>query len=401
MGNCLTCPCLFQWGPRAERYLPKETALGRSYGNFKGKVIVVGAGAAGLAAARVLEENGIEYTVLEASDRLGGRAKDVAADFADFSIGLGAEWIHNTPRILDIISGTAGASVELEFVPQKLEDVYSSRDGKKLYKVSKILLSAAFFFFPEYKFKQTTWFQFIRRHFGDKVKRIRYNEQVVNVNYSGKVIEVKSASGSTFVADKVLIAVPIGVLKAGDISFIPEMGKFKKSAIESINFMPAIKGFLKFSEKFYPDVIEITNPSSSFKGMKLFYDAARKKEASDRVLGFIVQGDAAEAYYSLGSESDIVSALVKELDGMYPGVASRTYTGDHVVQDWGRHEFTKGSWVESTEIKREAVAALNAPLDNKVYFAGEANDTTRQLALPGAILSGLSAIDAMLTVPCD
>ena len=86
---------VFQWGPRAKRHLPERTALQDTY-DYQGEVLIIGAGAAGLAAARVLEQNQIQYTILEASHRHGGR---LMADttFADFPIDLGAEWIHNNP----------------------------------------------------------------------------------------------------------------------------------------------------------------------------------------------------------------------------------------------------------------------------------------------------------------
>ena len=66
MSSCL------QWAARAENKLPKKTALQKKY-DFDGKVIIVGAGASGLAAAKILEQNHIDYTVLEAANRYGGR----------------------------------------------------------------------------------------------------------------------------------------------------------------------------------------------------------------------------------------------------------------------------------------------------------------------------------------
>ena len=52
----LVAPRVFQWGSRAVRYLPGQAAASRAH-EFGGTVIVVGAGAAGLAAAKALEDS--------------------------------------------------------------------------------------------------------------------------------------------------------------------------------------------------------------------------------------------------------------------------------------------------------------------------------------------------------
>src|SRR5438477_1201968 len=57
------------------------------------RVVVVGAGAAGLAAARTLYDEGYAVTVLEARDRVGGRAF-TSFDIAPHPVELGAEFIH-------------------------------------------------------------------------------------------------------------------------------------------------------------------------------------------------------------------------------------------------------------------------------------------------------------------
>lgn len=58
------------------------------------RVIVVGAGAAGLTVARVLHDAGVEVTVLEARDRIGGRTWTAAVGPA--TVDLGAAWVHGT-----------------------------------------------------------------------------------------------------------------------------------------------------------------------------------------------------------------------------------------------------------------------------------------------------------------
>ena len=80
---------------------------------------------------------------------------------------------------------------------------------------------------------------------------------------------------------------------------------------------------------------------------------------------------------------------------MYDGVASRSFTGDYRIEDWGRKEYTKGTWVEGFKIKPSTLKLLNEPLEEKVYFAGELHDVNRQLGVPGAVLSGYNAVDRM------
>jgi len=74
-------------------WIGSEAALG-SVPSAK-RVIVIGAGVSGLAAAKSLQESGAEVTVLEARDRIGGR---VFTDRAAFRapVEVSAEYIHGT-----------------------------------------------------------------------------------------------------------------------------------------------------------------------------------------------------------------------------------------------------------------------------------------------------------------
>ncbi|MFM9985250.1 MAG: FAD-dependent oxidoreductase, partial [Flavobacteriales bacterium] len=86
---------------------------------YKGRVIVVGAGAAGLYAAYLLYLQGADVIILEASDRIGGRIRTLK-DFADFPIELGAEEIHGERSLLHDIALAGGA----QFVEDETRDFY-------------------------------------------------------------------------------------------------------------------------------------------------------------------------------------------------------------------------------------------------------------------------------------
>jgi len=381
----------FKWAARAENKLPEETALHKTY-NYEGKVIIVGAGASGLAAAKVLERNDIDYVILEATDRYGGRLKKDTT-LADFPIDVGAEWLHSAPITLNKLKGKRGSEIDEALIPYHLESV-ATWDGKE-YKINPQWQNNFMYnFLPESKFKNSTWYDFVDEHIAATVKhKIKLNSPVAAIDYSDDKVIVKTTKGETYEADRVLVTVSIGVLKSDAITFIPKMNKEKQDAIESITFHLGLKVALKFSEKFYPDAIncEVEN------GEKGFYDMAFKKNTQDNVLGFLCAGNETQKYYDLNSEQEIIANLLQELDQMFDGKATASYTGDYLLENWGQYEFTQGTWTQAFQEKKSDLKVLNLPLDKKVYFAGEVYDTYQQMGVPGAILSGYYAADKLLT----
>ena len=86
---------------------------GREGGGDALDVVVVGAGVAGLAAARALADGGLRVRVLEARDRVGGRIHTRRVPGCALPIELGAEFIHGTPGELFDLADQAGlATVE-------------------------------------------------------------------------------------------------------------------------------------------------------------------------------------------------------------------------------------------------------------------------------------------------
>ena len=83
------------------------------------KVIVIGAGAAGLYTGWYLSERGFDVTILEASDRVGGRVRHLNG-FADFDIELGAEEVHGNKTEWHKIVQQTGA----ELLTADTEDYY-------------------------------------------------------------------------------------------------------------------------------------------------------------------------------------------------------------------------------------------------------------------------------------
>ena len=136
------------WMDDAPEVLVKEVPH-----KFKGKVIVIGAGVAGLAAAKLLQLNEVEFVVLEATDHFGGRVQKNDS-FADFPIDTGAEWIHHDKHILTRLTGESHIPIELiRYAPT---EVYEWSNG--IYaKMSAAMLKALHWSVVEYKFKRSTF----------------------------------------------------------------------------------------------------------------------------------------------------------------------------------------------------------------------------------------------------
>jgi monoamine oxidase len=74
-------------------------------------VLVIGAGASGLAAAHALSAHGLSIAILEARDRIGGRIYTVRPSGAALPIELGAEFVHGMPPQTFTIAQAAGLTL--------------------------------------------------------------------------------------------------------------------------------------------------------------------------------------------------------------------------------------------------------------------------------------------------
>ncbi len=87
-----------------------------SFGNFfiakKPKVIIIGAGFAGLSAAYYLHKKKIDFVILEARNRIGGRVFSHTIDEQEnLVIELGAEWVGNSHKRLQDLCGEFGLTL--------------------------------------------------------------------------------------------------------------------------------------------------------------------------------------------------------------------------------------------------------------------------------------------------
>lgn len=353
---CQTLGLALPLQPVLSAYGANKTTAGGS----KRSVIIIGAGAAGLAAGYLLHQQGIDFQILEASSNVGGRMKRTTT-FADFPIPLGAEWIHVDPTILDEIVNDDRVNVDIHTT------LYDPVVDYGLYEGERITIYDADFS-ADSKFINATWFDFFAQYIQPAIDaHITYDAVVEAIDYSADTVQVKTQH-QTYTADQVIVTVPVKLLQKGLIDFIPPLPRRKQNAIDSVSVWSGCKAFIEFSEKFYPALIgfEVT-PASA--GQKLYYDAAYGQNTSQHILGLFAVGSAADTYVSL-ADDDLIQHMLAELDVLFDGQASASYV-KHIFQNWNAEPYAQGAYVIDDEDWR-TVRALGQSVDQRVFFAGDA-----------------------------
>ena len=328
--------------------------------NDVNKVIIIGAGAGGLSAAYLLNQEGIAVHVLEASSNYGGRMKRTL-DFADFPIPLGAEWLHVERGIFEEIVNDASVQVEVN------TKFYNPDVDYGLYNGNQVSIEELEFE-QDQKFIGSTWFDFFEKYLIPSIGgQISFNKIVEALDYSGEKVIVRTADES-FEADSVIITVPVKMLQNGAISFTPELPEDKQEAINNVTIWDGCKAFIEFSEKFYPAFTEFEiTPASA--GQKLYYDAAYGQSTTQHILGLFAVGTATLPYVEL-SDTDLKNYMLAELDEIFAGQASTNYIR-HIFQNWNEEPFINGAYVYDNEDWKR-IQTLGESVGNKLFFAGDA-----------------------------
>jgi monoamine oxidase len=305
---------------------------------FTGKVLIIGAGAGGLSTGYFLNQQGVDFEIIEASSVFGGRMK-INTSFADYPIPLGAEWLETNPSVFQQI-------VNNPTVPVNVQTVADT---------------------PDWKFVNYSWFSFFEEYIVPSVaERISYNTIAQSIDYSGSQVVVHT-NGGAITADKVVVSIPLKVLQNGGITFVPSLPQKKMNAINQAVVWDGFKAFFEFGTDFFGqsdyefEISPITN------GQKIYYNATLGQNTEKHILGLFVVGTPALDYISRSGE-ELKNFILNELDGLYANQASPNYI-NHVTQNWNNEPFIGGGYLSDYEDWKK-VKELGRSVANKLYFAG-------------------------------
>ncbi|MEI8638449.1 FAD-dependent oxidoreductase [Vibrio coralliilyticus] len=175
------------------------------------RVGIIGAGAAGMCTGYLLKELGVEYTLFEASSRIGGRIKEENT-FADFPLSLGAEWLHVAPSELDRIAQKP-ANVRLSPYPKTAKVAYFE-DGN--------LYEGEIGDYQDARFTNSSWLGFFEQYLLPEIKsNLLFDTEITQVNYADAGVVLTDSLQKHYNFDVVVVTVPLPILRNERLRFLP------------------------------------------------------------------------------------------------------------------------------------------------------------------------------------
>uniref|UniRef100_A0A3B3TN55 [histone-H3]-N(6),N(6)-dimethyl-L-lysine(4) FAD-dependent demethylase n=1 Tax=Poecilia latipinna TaxID=48699 RepID=A0A3B3TN55_9TELE len=413
------------------------------------KVIVIGAGAAGLAAARQLQNFGTQVVLLEARDRIGGRVWDDGS--LGVTVGRGAQIVNgcvNNPIALmceqmgirmhklgercDLFQEGGRATdpaidkrmdfhfnAILDVVSDWRNDKSQSQDsplGEKVQEIKKNFLQESGMQFSDLE-EKVLQFHLSNLEFAcgstlDQVSARFWDHNEFFAQFSGdhtlltkgySVLLHKLAEGLDIRTNcPVLVTVPLTLLQKNAIRFNPPLPERKLKAIHSLGAGIIEKIALQFPNRFWDSKIQGADyfghipPCPEKRGMfSVFYDL--DPQGKQAVLMSIMSGDAVSAVGDL-EDSEVVDECLKVLRELFTDQEVPDPL-NYFVTRWSKDVWAQMSYsFVKTGGSGEAYDILAEDVQGKVFFAGEATNRHFPQTVTGAYLSGVREASKMAAV---
>jgi len=392
-------------------------------------VIVIGAGAAGFAAADELSRKGARVLILEARDRIGGRCWTRRIPGLAIPVELGAEFIHGEAKVTHALLKRAGLTA-IESVRQQralvngalrpmnaFADAQRSVKGVKLERdmsfdalLARRKLPAKTKTFarmmvqgfdaadprrvsaqsiidewggPEMGASQPRpqggygtllhWFgnsviaSGARLHLGTEVRHVRWKRHTATVN------GIK--------APRVIVTLPLGVLQSGPLRFPQKRGALRKLASG-----PVVRVAMRFDTPFW---------EKRARGVAFFHSPAAPFPTFWTPLPMRAPlltawaGGPKAARLTGSSHAKLVDAALASVESVFKGARSELAAA--YAQDWMHDPHSRGGYSYALVGGEGAREELATPLDDTIFFAGEATDSEEAGTVAGALRSGIRA----------
>ncbi|HEY1942104.1 MAG TPA: NAD(P)/FAD-dependent oxidoreductase [Roseiarcus sp.] len=397
------------------------------------EVVIIGGGAAGVAAARRLRDAGVEALIVEARERLGGRSWTV--DAGGFPVDLGCGWLHSAERNpWTKIAEAEGHTVDRNLPPWMRP---SSQIGLSAAEATAFRSALERFRQRSHEFTEGEpdkpasafleprgpWNPLLEAistyYSGAELERVsardlaNYGDDGVNwrvvegygrtiadhgaklpvalgckaerIDRRGKRLTVETTKGP-IVADAVIVTLPSALIAEQPELFLPALPE-KTEAAAGLPLGLADKLFLTLAD-----------PSTFESESRAFGDASRAETAAYHIRPFgrpmieVYFGGSLAAELEKGGEQAFFDFALAELVGLFgANFARRIAPLAH--HGWRADPFARGSYSYASPGSVACRDALAAAVEDRIFFAGEACSRHDYSTAHGAYLTGVAAAD--------
>ena len=425
----------------------QKPAIGR-------KFLVIGAGMAGLGAAQHLVQAGARVTVIEARNRIGGRTW-TSHLWPDLPVDLGASWVHGvTGNPLTAIANTIGAvrtptrysrSATYDESGRRIEFLAEVKKAKALIRVARrranslghdISLQQAIETAPEWSalapqdrrsirlaintrieheysgdwsclsawnFDDGTDFPggdvVFNRGYGALVDQmaqgldIRLGAVVRTIAPAGDGVVVTTEAGQ-HIADRVIVTLPLGVLKSGRVRFAKPLAKLRQQAIDGLEMGLLNKCWLRFDRVFWPADVDWIDYLAPEQGLWGDWLNGLPSTGQPLLVGFnaAAMADRIETLDDRATTASAMEALRRMFGTAIPDPLASQITR------WRQDPFALGSYSfnavgTSAKSRRDLFGPDWA---GRLHFAGEATSHDHPSTVHGALMTGRAAAATLL-----
>ena len=407
-------------------------------------IVVVGAGAAGLAATRTLVNKGLHVVLVEAAHRIGGRAYTDNKIFG-LPYDQGAHWLHHgkrnpfymyakangfdvypAPEVYRLFSNSGKPVSERE--SEVFWDTYeamiqaiskagkSSKDIAASEAISHLggrwIHTARLFEGPwtmaknVERFSTLDWWNgedgkdyFCKSGFGTVVEHfsrglvVNLNTAVTRIDWGNQRVIVQTSNG-VLKPKTVIVTVSTGVLAAGAIEFVPALTLEKRESFDAISMGAYDRIALHFSPG------ELTNGIDEY----LLFEV----DSDER--GFVTLMNVSGSglcYCDIGgdwalelqrhSDAFKIDYALTQLKSMLGSAIQRHFVKGATTA-WGLNPLIRGAYASAAPGKHAMRTVLRQPVGERVFFAGEACHKSLWGTVGGAYLSGIATAESVLEV---
>ena len=400
-------------------------------------ITIIGAGAAGLAAAYRLRAEAVSVVVLEARDRAGGRAWTIHDPITDLPLDLGCGWLHSAnENEWAQMAPERGFAVDRSpppwgkqsggrgFAAEELQEFRATRarfweradaaahvdpdraaatllengnrwngliDATSTYINGVELAQLSLRDFGRYRDTEVNWR--VREGYGALIAStadddIRFETPVTHIDHAGARLRIETGRGVVS-ARAAIVAVPPTILADETLRFSPALPE-KVDAARALPLGLADKLFLR------------TEKPEEFPSDGHLYGATDRTETGSynlRPLGRpLIEGYFGGAFaraLEAEGEAGFAAVALDQLAALFGGDI-RTRLTPIVATAWDRDSWARGSYSYAKVGEADARGRLAQPVEERLFFAGEACSRHDFSTAHGAYRTGIAAAECAL-----